>query len=74
MELDRCLSASVNVNQGPMISMHAKASMGAQCARTVLTNPPWRIAKGNRSSAPSAHRVNTTMAGERSSTATLISR
>ncbi|WP_340380188.1 hypothetical protein U5640_31795 [Streptomyces sp. SS7] len=74
VELDRWRSASVRVNQGPMISMHAKASIGAQWARTVRRKPPWRIAKGSRSSAPSAHRVNTTMDGERSSTATLISR
>nr|WP_238426686.1 hypothetical protein [Streptomyces adustus] len=74
VELDRCRSASVSVNHGPMISMHAKASMGAQCARTVRTRPPCRIANGSRSSAPSAQRANTTVAGERSSTATLINR
>ncbi|AVV42893.1 hypothetical protein C6376_17180 [Streptomyces sp. P3] len=74
VELDRCRSASVRVNHGPMISMHAKASMGAQCVRTVLIRPPWRSANGSRRRAPSAQRTNTTMDGERSSTATLINR
>ncbi|MCX5269603.1 hypothetical protein OOT09_37895 [Streptomyces sp. NBC_00199] len=57
-----------------MISMHAKASMGAQWLRTVRIRPPWRSAKGSRRRAPSAQRTNTTMDGERSSTAILISR
>ncbi|MCI3240061.1 hypothetical protein MQN93_10045 [Streptomyces sp. 7R016] len=75
VELDRFLSASVSVNHGPMISMHAKPSMGSQCVRTVRTRPPWRIAKGRRRSAPRAQRVNTTMDGESgASTATLIIR
>ncbi|MDF2265929.1 hypothetical protein P2Q00_10790 [Streptomyces coacervatus] len=75
VELDRCRSASVSVNHGPMISMHAKASMGSQCERTVRIRPPCRIAKGSRRSAPRAQRVNTTMDGERgASTATLIIR
>nr|WP_310430460.1 hypothetical protein [Streptomyces sp. 3330] len=74
VELDRWRSASVRVNQGPMISMTAKASMGFQCVRTVRVRPRCRSAKGSRRAAPSAHRVNTTMDGERSSTATLIIR
>nr|WP_320774916.1 hypothetical protein [Streptomyces sp. CRN 30] len=74
MELDRWRSASVRVNQGPMISMTAKASMGRQWVRTVSGKAPCRSAKGSRSAAPSAQRVNTTMDGERSSTATLIIR
>ncbi|MED7822228.1 hypothetical protein VXC91_09595 [Streptomyces chiangmaiensis] len=74
VELDSRRSASVSVNQGPMISMHAKASMGRQCIRTVRVRPPWRRAKGSRSTAPSAQRVNTTMDGDTASTATLIIR
>nr|WP_063763507.1 hypothetical protein [Streptomyces sp. NRRL S-646] len=75
VELDRCRSASVSVNHGPTISMHAKASMGRQWERMVLTKPPCRIAKGSNNSAPSAQRVNTTMDGESgASTATLIIR
>nr|WP_063768281.1 hypothetical protein [Streptomyces griseus] len=75
VELERWRSASVRVNQGPTISMHAKASMGSQCERTVRIRPPWRIANGSRSAAPRAQRVNTTMDGESgASTATLISR
>ncbi|MBK3627719.1 hypothetical protein JHN59_23315 [Streptomyces sp. MBT49] len=74
VELDRWRSASVSVNHGPMISMTAKASMGFQWARTVRARPRCRSAKGSRRAAPSAHRVNTTMDGERSSTATLIIR
>ncbi|WKX08636.1 hypothetical protein [Streptomyces sp. NL15-2K] len=75
VELDRWRSASVRVHQGPMISMHAKASIGRQYVRTVWGRPPWRIAKGRRSAAPSAQRVNTTIDGDSgASTATLISR
>nr|WP_146067902.1 hypothetical protein [Streptomyces sp. Ru72] len=74
VELDRCRSASVSVNQGPMISMHAKASMGRQWVRTTWVRFPWRIANGSRSAAPSAQRVNTTMVGDTASTATLIIR
>nr|WP_241266964.1 hypothetical protein [Streptomyces scabichelini] len=74
VELDRWRSASVSVHQGPMISMHAKASIGRQWARTTVVSPPCRTAKGSRSAAPSAHRVKTTMDGETSSTATLIIR
>ncbi|RSN91665.1 hypothetical protein DMH26_26500 [Streptomyces sp. WAC 05379] len=74
VELDRWRSASVRVHQGPMISMHAKASMGRQYVRIVRGRPPWRSAKGSRSAAASAQRVNTTMDGETSSTATLIIR
>ncbi|RMB87024.1 hypothetical protein CTZ28_03555 [Streptomyces shenzhenensis] len=74
VELDRFRSASVRVNQGPMISMHAKASMGRQCARTVPVRPPWRSANGSRRSAPRAQRVNTTIDGDTASTATLIIR
>nr|WP_316760078.1 hypothetical protein [Streptomyces sp. NEAU-HV9] len=74
VELDRWRSASVRVNQGPMISMHAKASMGRQWVRTVRVRPPWRSAKGSRSSAPSAQRVKTTIDGDTASTATLIIR
>nr|WP_162650066.1 MULTISPECIES: hypothetical protein [Streptomyces] len=40
VELDRCRSASVSVNQGPTISMHANASIGSQCARTTRGRPP----------------------------------
>ncbi|WTE71820.1 hypothetical protein OH775_36330 [Streptomyces sp. NBC_01615] len=54
--------------------MHAKASIGRQWVRTVRVGPPWRIAKGSRSAAPTAQRVNTTMDGETPSTATLIIR
>nr|WP_234358696.1 hypothetical protein [Streptomyces sp. NRRL B-24085] len=58
-----------------MISMTAKASMGSQCARTVRTRPPWRIANGSRSRAPRAHRTNTTIVADSgASTATLIIR
>nr|WP_086563009.1 hypothetical protein [Streptomyces africanus] len=74
MELDRWRSASVRVHQGPMISMTAKASIGFQWARRVRPRPPWRRAKGSRSAAPSAQRVNTTMDGDTASTATLIIR
>ncbi|WTK09538.1 hypothetical protein OG346_29915 [Streptomyces sp. NBC_01530] len=75
VELDRFLSASVSVNQGPMISMHAKASIGIQCVRTERSRPPCRIAKGSSRTAPRAQRVNTTMDGESgASTATLIIR
>ncbi|MCX4761582.1 hypothetical protein OG562_11450 [Streptomyces sp. NBC_01275] len=74
MELERWRSASVSVNQGTMISMTAKASMGFQCARTDRVSPGCRSAKGSRRAAPSAQRVNTTTDGERSSTATLIIR
>ncbi|MCX5057510.1 hypothetical protein OHB10_33510 [Streptomyces sp. NBC_01597] len=75
VELDRCRSASVRVNQGPMISMHAKASIGSQWVRIVRSRPPCRIAKGSSRTAPRAQRVNTTMDGESgASTATLIIR
>nr|WP_260845235.1 hypothetical protein [Streptomyces sp. SLBN-31] len=75
VELDRWRSASVSVNHGPMISMHAKASIGSQLARTVFTRPPCRSAKGTRSAAPSAQRVKTTTDGDSgASTATLIIR
>ncbi|WSW94841.1 hypothetical protein OG714_35855 [Streptomyces sp. NBC_00989] len=75
VELDRCRSASVSVNHGTMISMHAKASIGRQCVRTVRVRPPCRRAKGSRSTAPRAQRVKTTMDGESgASTATLIIR
>ncbi|MCT9079279.1 hypothetical protein N4G65_22370 [Streptomyces fulvoviolaceus] len=75
VELDRCRSASVSVYQGPMISMTAKASIAFQWVRTAPVRPPCRIAKGSRSTAPSAQRVNTTIDGDRSaSIATLISR
>ncbi|MCF3134203.1 hypothetical protein IPZ69_28440 [Streptomyces olivochromogenes] len=74
VELDRCRSASVRVNQGTMISMHAKASMGRQWVRTVLVRPPWPRANGSRRAAPSAQRVKTTIDGDTSSTATLIIR
>nr|WP_230396490.1 hypothetical protein [Streptomyces blattellae] len=75
VELDRCRSASVRVHHGPMISMQAKASIGRQCRRTVRGRAPWRRAKGSRSAAPKAQRVNTTIDGDRSaSTATLINR
>ncbi|WNF62057.1 hypothetical protein OG542_28805 [Streptomyces violaceus] len=74
VELERWRSASVRVHQGPMISMHAKASIGRQWVRTMPGRPPWRIAKGSRSAAPSAQRVNTTMDGDTASTATLIIR
>ncbi|WTA07106.1 hypothetical protein OHB08_35090 [Streptomyces phaeochromogenes] len=75
VELERWRSASVRVHQGPMISMHANASMGRQCARTTPIRFPWRIAKGSSRAAPSAHRVNTTMDADMPpSTATLIIR
>ncbi|UXY35541.1 hypothetical protein N8I86_12755 [Streptomyces albidocamelliae] len=74
VELDRCRSASVRVNQGTTISRPAKASMGRQWARTDSRRPPWRRANGSRSAAPSAQRVNTTTGGETSPTATLIIR
>ncbi|QWB25963.1 hypothetical protein KJK29_27265 [Streptomyces koelreuteriae] len=74
VELERWRSASVRVHQGPTISMTANASIGFQRARTVRPRPPWRIAKGSRSTAPSAQRVNTTMDGDTASTATLIIR
>ncbi|MGK3941975.1 hypothetical protein ABK046_26495 [Streptomyces caeruleatus] len=75
VELERCRSASVSVYQGPMISMTAKASMGSQCARTVRRRPPCRIANGSSSSAPTAHRTNTTNGADSgASTATLIIR
>ncbi|AOR34664.1 hypothetical protein BFF78_29650 [Streptomyces fodineus] len=74
VELDRCRSASVRVNQGTMISRHAKASMGRQWVRTVRDRPPWRRAKGSSRTAPSAQRVNTTTGGDTSPTATLIIR
>ncbi|WTT91723.1 hypothetical protein OHA64_13910 [Streptomyces sp. NBC_00076] len=75
VELDRWRSASVRVNHGPTISMHAKASMGSQWVRTVRIRPPPRIAKGSRRAAPRAQRVNTTMDVESgASTATLIIR
>ncbi|WND21352.1 hypothetical protein RI060_30205 [Streptomyces janthinus] len=74
VELERWRSASVRVHQGPMISMHAKASIGRQWFRTMPGRPPWRRAKGSRSAAPSAQRVNTTMDGDTASTATLIIR
>ncbi|WRZ42135.1 hypothetical protein OG915_31315 [Streptomyces sp. NBC_00151] len=54
--------------------MTAKASIGRQWARTVPARPPWRIAKGSSSAAPTAQRVNTTTDGDTSSTATLIIR
>nr|WP_240529658.1 hypothetical protein [Streptomyces mangrovisoli] len=57
-----------------MISMHANASIGAQCARTVRSRPPPRSANGSSRAAPRAQRVNTTIDGDRSSTATLIIR
>nr|WP_233273347.1 hypothetical protein [Streptomyces broussonetiae] len=74
VELDRCRSASVSVNQGTMISRNAKASMGRQWARMVAGSPPWRRANGRSRIAPSAQRVNTTTGGDTSSTATLIIR
>nr|WP_063789854.1 hypothetical protein [Streptomyces sp. MMG1121] len=74
VELDRCRSASVRVNQGTMISSTAKASRGRQWARTVPGRPPWRRATGSSRTAPSAQRVNTTTGGDTSSTATLIIR
>ncbi|MDO0932679.1 hypothetical protein QQY66_13610 [Streptomyces sp. DG2A-72] len=75
VELDRWRSASVRVHQGPMISMHAKASIGRQWVRIVPGRPPWHIAKGRSRAAPSAQRVNTTVDGDSgASTATLISR
>ncbi|PBC64071.1 hypothetical protein BKI49_10245 [Streptomyces sp. Tue6028] len=74
VELDRWRSASVRVHQGPMISMHENASMGRQWVRTLRARPPWRIAKGSSSAAPSAQRVNTTADGDTASTATLIIR
>ncbi|WUB47501.1 hypothetical protein OG942_30880 [Streptomyces griseorubiginosus] len=58
-----------------MISITAKASMGSQCDRTTAMRPPWRIANGSRSSAPTAHRTNTTNGADSgASTATLIIR
>nr|WP_234543364.1 hypothetical protein [Streptomyces shenzhenensis] len=57
-----------------MISMHAKASIGRQWVRTVAGRPPCRIARGSRSSAPTAQRAKTTVDGDTSSTATLIIR
>ncbi|MCE3030691.1 MULTISPECIES: hypothetical protein [Streptomyces] len=74
VELDRCRSASVRVNQGTTISRTAKASMGRQWARTVRGRPPWRSANGSSRAAPSAQRVNTRTGGDTSATATLISR
>ncbi|WP_232840447.1 hypothetical protein [Streptomyces sp. Go-475] len=74
VELERWRSASVRVYQGPTISMTAKASIGFQCVRTVRVRPGWRRAKGRRRAAPRAQRANTTADGDRSSTATLISR
>ncbi|MEH0579487.1 hypothetical protein QBA54_34540 [Streptomyces sp. B21-108] len=75
VELDRWRSASVSVNHGTRISMHAKASMGSQWVRTVRNRPPPRSAKGSRRAAPRAQRVNTTMDGDSgASTATLIIR
>nr|WP_234441531.1 hypothetical protein [Streptomyces sp. WM6386] len=73
VELDRCRSASVSVNHGPMISMHAKASIGFQARLTVPPRP--FTANGSNSAAPSAQRVNTTKDGDSgASTATLIIR
>ncbi|MCW8382730.1 hypothetical protein NA749_038515 [Streptomyces justiciae] len=73
VELDRCLSASVSVNHGPMISMHAKARSGFQWDLTVVSSP--RAANGSNNTAPTAHRVNTTNDGDSgASTATLIIR
>nr|WP_265579783.1 hypothetical protein [Streptomyces spongiae] len=74
VELERWRSASVRVHQGPMISMMEKASMGRQWVLSVRASPPWRRAKGSRSAAPSAQRVNTTIDGDTASTATLIIR
>ncbi|MCH0572905.1 hypothetical protein I3F60_27295 [Streptomyces sp. MUM 136J] len=74
VELDRWRSASVRVNQGPMISMHANASRGRQYARRVRGRPPCLSAKGRSSTAPTAQRTNTTVDGDTASTATLISR
>ncbi|HSX96130.1 MAG TPA: hypothetical protein VLG91_01810 [Streptomyces sp.] len=74
VELERWRSASVNVHQGPMTSITAKASIGRQCCPTTRISPPWRIAKGSRRAAPRAQRTKTTMDGETSSTATLIIR
>nr|WP_309062930.1 hypothetical protein [Streptomyces sp.] len=74
VELERWRSASVRVYQGPTISMTANASIGFQCPRTFRARPGWRRAKGSRRAAPSAHRANTTIDGDSSSTATLISR
>ncbi|OYP17900.1 hypothetical protein CFC35_28220 [Streptomyces sp. FBKL.4005] len=74
VELDRCRSASVRVNQGTMISSRAKASRGRQWASIAAVKPPWRRANGRSRSAPSAHRVNTTTGGDTASTATLIIR
>nr|WP_063777089.1 hypothetical protein [Streptomyces humi] len=64
----------MSVNHGPMISMHAKASIGRQWARRVPSRPPCRIASGRSSSAPTAQRAKTTIDGDTSSTATLIIR
>ncbi|QDI71347.1 hypothetical protein CD934_23685 [Streptomyces calvus] len=74
VELERCRSASVRVYQGTTISMQANANRGRQCVRTVVVRPPRRRANGSRSSAPRAQRVNTTVDGDTSSTATLIIR
>ncbi|OIK02373.1 hypothetical protein BIV25_01835 [Streptomyces sp. MUSC 14] len=74
VELDRCRSASVRVNQGTTISRTAKASTGRQWARTVAGRLPWRRAKGSSRSAPRAQRVKTSAGGDTSATATLISR
>nr|WP_229916276.1 hypothetical protein [Streptomyces fructofermentans] len=75
VELDRWRSASVRVHQGPTISMHAKASMGRQWARTTPVRFPWRTAKGSSRAAPTAQRANTTAdADSPPSTATLIIR
>nr|WP_189883310.1 hypothetical protein [Streptomyces canarius] len=74
VELDRCRSASVRVNQGIMISRTAKASMGRQWRRIASPKPPWRRANGSSRAAPSAQRVNTTTGGDTASTATLIIR
>ncbi|MYU08491.1 hypothetical protein GTY81_32405 [Streptomyces sp. SID8366] len=74
VELDRCRSASVRVNQGTTISRTAKASMGRQWVRIVRGRPPWRSANGSSRTAPSAQRVNTRTGGDTSATATLISR
>nr|WP_247695563.1 hypothetical protein [Streptomyces sp. B93] len=57
-----------------MISITAKASIGFQWERTVPPSPPCLSAKGRSSAAPSAQRVNTTVDGDTSSTATLINR
>ncbi|MBQ0849420.1 hypothetical protein J8N05_14530 [Streptomyces sp. BH-SS-21] len=75
VELERWRSASVRVHHGPMISMHAKASMGRQWARTTPGRLPWWTANGRSSAAPTAQRANTTMDADMPpSTATLIMR